>query len=136
MVFVFGSNEAGRHGRGAALEALHYHGAIYGCGFGHVGNSYAIPTKDISIITLPLFRVEHYVKVFMEYAEYYYDFEFKVTRVGCGLAAYTDMEIAPLFRGSPINCYFDTAWEPCLGPGYKYWGTYEQGTTETSNRST
>lgn len=33
-VFVFGSNLAGRHGAGAALEARLRHGAIYGCGEG------------------------------------------------------------------------------------------------------
>jgi len=33
-IFVFGSNEAGRRGRGAALDAARHHGAIYGQGFG------------------------------------------------------------------------------------------------------
>ena len=46
MIFVFGSNLAGRHGAGAALCALREHGAIYGQGVGLQGNSYAIPTKD------------------------------------------------------------------------------------------
>ena len=45
-IFVFGSNLAGRHGAGAALAALKDHGAIYGCGEGIQGQSYAIPTKD------------------------------------------------------------------------------------------
>jgi hypothetical protein len=31
-VFVFGSNLAGRHGKGAALHAREHHGAIYGQG--------------------------------------------------------------------------------------------------------
>jgi hypothetical protein len=124
MVFVYGSNEAGRHGRGAALEALHNHGAIYGCGFGHVGQSYGIPTKDINVITLPIFRVEQYITAFLQYADYYYDFNFKVTRIGCGLAGFNDREIAPLFRPATPNCYFDEAWLPCLGPDFKYWGTY------------
>ena len=37
MVFVFGSNEAGRHGAGAARVALKSHGAIYGQGEGPQG---------------------------------------------------------------------------------------------------
>ena len=45
-VFVFGSNLAGRHGRGAALWARQHRGAIYGQGVGRQGNAYAIPTKD------------------------------------------------------------------------------------------
>ena len=44
-VFVFGSNLAGRHGRGAARAAVREHGAIYGQGEGLQGNSYAIPTR-------------------------------------------------------------------------------------------
>lgn len=49
MIFVFGSNEAGRHGAGAAKTAMRYHGAEYGKGFGHYGNSFAIPTKDMNL---------------------------------------------------------------------------------------
>src|ERR1700730_12650173 len=33
-VFVFGSNFAGRHGKGAALHARKHHGAVYGQGVG------------------------------------------------------------------------------------------------------
>ena len=40
-VFVFGSNLAGRHGKGAALHARKHHGAIYGQGAGLQGSSYA-----------------------------------------------------------------------------------------------
>lgn len=45
-IFVFGSNLAGRHGKGAALWARQHRGAIYGQGIGLQGNSYAIPSKD------------------------------------------------------------------------------------------
>src|SRR5262245_53580931 len=43
MIFVFGSNLAGRHGKGAALYAKQHHGAICGQGEGLQGDSYAIP---------------------------------------------------------------------------------------------
>ena len=45
-IFVFGSNLAGRHGKGAALFAKQNHGAIYGQNMGLQRNSYAIPTKE------------------------------------------------------------------------------------------
>lgn len=45
-IFVFGSNLAGRHGKGAALIARQRFGAVYGVGEGFTGNAYAIPTKD------------------------------------------------------------------------------------------
>ena len=57
-VFVFGSNLAGRHGAGAAREAKLKHGAVYGRGYGHYGNSFAIPTKDGQLKTLPLDRIQ------------------------------------------------------------------------------
>ena len=44
-IFVFGSNLAGRHGKGAALFARQKHGAIHGQGVGLQGTSYAIPTN-------------------------------------------------------------------------------------------
>ncbi|MBI3408193.1 MAG: hypothetical protein HY040_07540 [Planctomycetes bacterium] len=53
QVFVFGSNLAGRHGKGAAQYALQHRSAIYGRGTGLQGNSYAIPTKDEHIRTFP-----------------------------------------------------------------------------------
>jgi hypothetical protein len=52
-IFVFGSNLAGTHGAGAAKQALKF-GAVYGEGNGRCGwSTYAIPTKDKNIKTLP-----------------------------------------------------------------------------------
>ena len=50
---------------------------------------------------------------------------FKVTRVGCGLAGWSDEVVAPMFKDAPVNCLFDSAWdEPVLLPGRTYWGTF------------
>ena len=103
-VFVFGSNLAGRHGKGAALYAKQHHGAIYGQGVGLQGNSYAIPTKDAKIKTLPLSVIAMYVKMFLKFAQDNQNLTFDVTRIGCGLAGYTDEQIAPMFSGYPENC--------------------------------
>lgn len=46
QIFVFGSNLAGRHGRGAAHTALLNWEAVYGQAIGLQGRSYAIPTKN------------------------------------------------------------------------------------------
>lgn len=120
FVMVFGSNEAGRHGKGAAKRAFERYGAQYGVGEGHVGNSYAIPTKDGKLNTLPLGRIEQYVNNFKYYAEQRPECTFHVTQVGCGLAGYFPDEIAPLFKNSPKNCVFDTQWASFLGDGYDY----------------
>lgn len=124
MIFVFGSNEAGIHGAGAAARAYKSEGAVWGIGFGHLGNSFAIPTKDRQIETLQLETVREYAVRFLDYAENHTYLKFQVTRIGCGLAGFTDAEIAPLFADAPSNCYFDTAWKPFLPPTAKFWGTF------------
>jgi len=114
VVFVFGSNLAGRHGRGAALYARDIYGAKNGVGRGPTGQAYAIPTKDEFVESLALESIEHYVKEFLEYARFKKDDVFFVTRIGCGLAGYTNKQIAPMFRGAPDNCIFDIQWKEFL----------------------
>lgn len=113
-VFVFGSNLAGRHGAGAAKFAAKHHGAVYGRGVGLQGNSYAIPTKDKNIKTLPLSIIEGYVKEFILFAYNNPELEFNVTDVGCGLAGYTADQIAPLFKDAPSNCLFSDRFSDIL----------------------
>jgi hypothetical protein len=60
-VFVFGSNLAGRHGKGAALQAVRF-GAKYGVGVGRAGQTYAIPTKDCQIRTLSISAIAPYIE--------------------------------------------------------------------------
>lgn len=124
LIFVFGSNLAGIHGAGAARVARLHHGAIMGQGEGLQGMSYALPTKDHKIMTLPLSVVKFHVETFKTFAENNPNLLFQVTRVGCGLAGLRDLDVAPMFRGSPNNCYFDGYWSSILGTDYKIWGTY------------
>lgn len=123
MIFVFGSNMSGYHGAGAARVAHKYHGAIYGIGEGHEGNSYALPTMGYKINHLPLNKVKDNIEKFKDYARKNPELRFKVTCVGCGLAGFRDDQIAPLFSDSPKNCYFDTKWKIYLGNDFEYWGT-------------
>lgn len=113
-IFVFGSNLAGRHGKGAALEARLKHGAVYGVGVGRTGNAYAIPTKDGRLSILPLSDIKVFVLAFIGYAQHHPELTFNVTRIGCGLAGYTDAQIGPFFKGSPSNCVLPGEWAPFL----------------------
>jgi len=110
MVFVFGSNLAGRHGKGAALYAKIHKGAIYGQGIGRQGDSYAIPTKDEKLHTLPVDRIKQHVDDFISYAKLNPEIDFEVTRIGCGLAGYSDRDIAHLFKDAPENCFLPEGW--------------------------
>lgn len=114
QVFVFGSNLAGRHGKGAALFARKKYGAIYGQGIGRQGDSYAIPTKDEKLATLPLAVIAQHVRDFLEYANTHEDTNFQVTAIGTGLAGYTHAQIAPMFRGAPGNCQLPMEWHEFL----------------------
>lgn len=109
-IFVFGSNLAGRHGKGAALSAMREHGAIYGKGIGPQGFSYAIPTKDQQLRVLGLREIALHVHEFMHYADMHEEKTFEVTRIGCGLAGYTDDQISPMFRHAPLNCNLPEGW--------------------------
>lgn len=110
QIFVFGSNLAGRHGKGAALYARQHHGAVYGQGNGLWGRSYAIPTKDVYLRPLPLETIQFYVEVFIDVARRHPEMNFNVTRIGCGLAGYQDHQIAPMFKGAPLNCNLPEGW--------------------------
>ena len=97
-VFVFGSNEIGFHGGGAARQALMKFGAVLNEPIGLFGQSYAIPTKDHTITSLPLEAIKEYVEVFIEEAKEHPDLLFLVTEIGCGLAGYKPIDIAPFFK--------------------------------------
>ncbi len=112
-VFVFGSNMSGRHGKGAAKDALTHHGAIYGQHVGMQGNSYAIPTKDALLRPLQIELIESYVEDFVEFTWKHKDKRFYLTAVACGLAGYKHGQIAPMFVDAH-NCAFPSVWKPYL----------------------
>lgn len=97
-IFVFGSNEAGVHGAGAARLAKEKFGAIFGKGSGIQGQSFAIPTKNKYIEQHSLNVINIYVNLFITYASKHPELTFYVTMIGCGLAGYTPEDIAPMFK--------------------------------------
>ncbi len=97
-IFVFGSNLLGIHKKGAALDALNHHGAILGQGVGFQGRSYAIPTKETPWRRLPKHIINRYVSDFIEYAQNTPENNYLVTKIGCGLAGWSEKEIAPMFQ--------------------------------------
>ena len=92
-IFVFGSNLKGMHAGGAAYIAYRKFGAIMGQGVGLQGQSYAIPTMQGGVET-----IRPYVDEFIEFAKKHPELTFLVTRIGCGIAGFTDDEISPLFE--------------------------------------
>lgn len=110
-IFVFGSNERGIHGAGAALEARMRHGALQGVPEGFQGLSYAIPTKDYHLQPRALDKIAASVERFKAFAREQHDSEFYVANVGCGLAGFTPEQIAPMFADAPANVVLPRGWE-------------------------
>jgi ribA/ribD-fused uncharacterized protein len=122
-IFVFGSNLAGRHGKGSALAARERYGAIYGQGRGLQGRSYAIPTKDgrpgtpnlrDPRATLSLDAIRASVEEFLVFAAQRPETAFFVVRLGCDLAGHKDSDIGPMFSSAPPNCSFPEPWKPYI----------------------
>lgn len=119
VVFVFGSNNIGRHGKGAALAAKNYFSAKYGKGEGPQGQSYAIPTKVMipasnKLSSMSLDGIGEGVKKFLEYAASRPDKIFIVSAVGCGLANNSNEDVAPFFKDAPNNCFLPHQWNVIL----------------------
>lgn len=96
QIFVFGSNLAGKHNGGGAKIALEKFGAIYGEGVGIQGQSYAIPTLDANLKKIDLTEIKFYIDMFFQFAYNHPQYEFLVTKIGCGIAGYDVSEVAPL----------------------------------------
>ena len=92
QVYVFTSNIIGFHSGETSLIAIHRFGAIWGQGEGLQGQSYALPTMGLSED-----EIKAHIEVFARCANEHPEFEFLVTKVGCGIAGFKERDIAPLF---------------------------------------
>lgn len=106
-VFVFGSNLQGWHGGGAARVAILQFGAEYGNPVGLQGQSYAIPTKDLSLPfnkqmrSVSLEDIEKSIVEFYHFASQNQQLVFYMTKIGCNLAGYSVAEMNEIFCKMP-----------------------------------
>lgn len=97
-VFTFGSNLAGRHGKGAALWARTHCGAIQGQAEGFQGNSYAIPTRTAKFQNLPLDTIEEGLQRWASFTRINLAMHFILTPIGCGLAGHEPSSIRTIVQ--------------------------------------
>ena len=76
---------------GAAKAAMSKFGAVWGEGDGLHGQSYAISTME------GLLETAKNVNRFIYFAAKHQELTFFVTPIGCGIAGYNPLQIAPLF---------------------------------------
>jgi hypothetical protein len=85
QIFVFGSNTEGRHGGGAARQAMKW-GAIYGQASGRQGQTYAVITKRLPVTFLGWDAITLHLQTLFDYAVQNPQLEFLLTPIGTGLA--------------------------------------------------
>lgn len=109
-ILVFGSNLDGVHAGGAAKQANEQFGAIWGIGAGLTGQCYAIPTMGT------LRHIELYVEQFIRVATLMPQYTFLVTKIGTGIAGYSEALIAPMFKDVPDNVVLPDGWKDYVAP--------------------
>lgn len=109
-IFVFGSNLAGRHGAGAALQARKQFGAKLGCGTGLTGQCYAFPTLDKNLSQLSIDRLKKERDDLYRCCYDRPEKRFLLTKVGCGIAGYPEETMRALFANPPENLILPEDW--------------------------
>tara|TARA_R110000772_G_scaffold16719_2_gene47237 strand:+ start:79 stop:423 length:345 start_codon:yes stop_codon:yes gene_type:complete len=111
MIFVFGSNLAGRHVKGAAKHAAWDYGAQQGIGEGITGLSYAIPTKGMHLEPLPFHEVDAAICRFLDYAKSHHG-AYLLTPISTGLAGHSKRRVWSVLarEGLPSNVYLTSTW--------------------------
>lgn len=111
-IFVFGSNRAGRHGKGAALYAAKHYRAQRGVGEGLTGDAYAIPTKGMGLEMLPFSEIDEAICRFLATARMMPDVRFLLTPVGTGFAGHSKADVIAVLRreGIPENVVLTSSW--------------------------
>jgi hypothetical protein len=102
-IFVFGSNQGGRHAGGAARLAKEKFGAQEGVGEGLTGQSYAFPTLTADFERVSRKSLEASRDRLFATARAHPGKIFLLTKVGCGIAGFAEDEIRPLFENPPAN---------------------------------
>lgn len=119
--FVFGSNLLGIHGGGAARYAAERLGALRGVGQGRTGRCYALPTCSSPGKPLALRQVNVHVAAFLHHAGTHPVERFFVSAVGCGIAGFTEEQVAPLFALAPDNCDLPPGWRDAVPAAIAAW---------------
>ena len=109
-VFVFGSNLAGNHAGGAAYQAQRDFGAETGVGEGLTGQCYAFPTLNTDFSKVTNTQLKESRRKLYKTAEDHPNKTFLLTKVGCGIAGFSEEKIKKLFINAPKNIIKPEEW--------------------------
>ena len=113
QIFVFGSNAEGNHIGGAAELAVEKFGAVMGQARGSQGQSYAIDTMS------GLEPIGEQLSDLFKFTKKNKDKTFVVTKIGCGIAGYTEDQIKSLIDKDKVP------WNVILPEGWGYRRLYK-----------
>lgn len=115
-VFVFGSNLAGIHAGGAARQAFEEFGAKMEVGEGITGQSYAFPTLDQNLRKRSKQDLETSRDKLYKCAHDNPDKVFLLTKIGCGIAGYSEEYMRSLLKELPANVAPYEGWTLSINP--------------------
>jgi hypothetical protein len=111
QIFVFGANTRGAHGAGAAKQAAKEFGAQYGVREGFTGRCWAFPTLDDNLQKRSRAELERSRDLLYSACEENPELEFLLTKVGCGLAGFSEDFMRGLFTNPPANLVLPEDWK-------------------------
>jgi len=97
-IIVVGTNKNGLHYGGAAKQAYEQFGLQWLVDEGISGQTYAFPTLDENMSKLNRSALERHVALLKKCCEKNQDKTFYLTRVGCGIAGFSDEYMSNLFK--------------------------------------
>lgn len=109
-IFIFGSNMNGNHAGGAAKLSKDKFKAEEGIFEGLTGKSYAFPTLNKQMKKVTKKQLENSVKKLIKCAKENPDKIFYLTKVGCGIAGFKELEIKKYFKKLPLNISKPKGW--------------------------
>lgn len=109
-IFVFGSNLAGAHAGGAAAQAFEDFGAQWGVGEGLTGRCYAFPTLNADFSKVTKTQLKESRRKLYQCANENHDKLFLLTKVGCGIAGFSELDMVKHFTNAPENIRKPDGW--------------------------
>lgn len=107
---VVGTNYRGDHAGGAAWQAEQVWGLIMGVAEGLCGQTYAFPTLDYEHRQLSEEQLRVHADRFKRTCEANPGLTFLLTKVGCGIAGYSEERMKSLFQTTPPNVVKPEGW--------------------------
>ena len=102
-ILAFGSNLQGKHGKGAALDAKLYHGAITNKGEGFMGEAYAIPTKKEPYVVMDVDDLKPGFANFIKWAKATPEKTIMLPAIGTNNAGFTPKQIVTAFGSDLVQ---------------------------------